>query len=82
MAYESKKIQIKATATASSGEITLAGGKKTLTINNHLIQTSSGAQAIADAYLADYKDQKTRIVITRPTPAPYEIGDTIKVRIN
>lgn len=81
MAYESKKIQIKATATASSGDISAVGGKKTLTITNHLIQTSSGAQAIADAYLAEYKDQKTVIRITRPTPLPYEIGDVMRLEI-
>lgn len=79
--YWATKTEIKAEATASEGDIAKVGGKKTLTINNHLIQNMSIAQNIANSYLADYKDQKTKFVVTKPTPAPYEIGDTIKVRI-
>ncbi|GAG78422.1 unnamed protein product, partial [marine sediment metagenome] len=75
--YWSKKTEIKAEATASDEDIAEVGGKKTLTINNHLIQDMSIAQNIANAYLADYKDQKTKLVVIKPTPAPYEIGDTI-----
>ena len=78
MAYPTSKIAIKAVATATAGEITAAGGKKTLKINNHLIQDSATAQAVADSYLADYKDQKTKLRITKPTPPPYGIGDTIE----
>lgn len=81
MAYPSKRIKITAEATATSGEIAAAGGLKTLTINNHLIQTSTGAQAVADAYLDDYKTQKVKIVINEPTPLPYEVGDTINLEI-
>jgi len=77
MAYESAKITIKAEATGTSGEIAAAGGIRTLKIDNHLIQSSSGAQAIADSYLADYKTQKIRIVVGKPTPLPYDVGDTI-----
>ena len=69
---------IEAIATASAADIAKTGGKRTLEINNHLIQTTVIAQAIADAYLADYKDQKTKLRITKPTPPPYEIGDTVK----
>lgn len=75
--YWSTKTEIKAEATASAGDIAKVGGKKTLTINNHLIQNMSIAQNIANSYLADYKDQKKIIVVNRPIPLPYEIGDTI-----
>lgn len=81
MAYPSKRIALTAEATASTGEIALAGGKKTLTVKNHLIQTSSGAQAIANAYLAEYKKQKVKIRITTVNPIPYEVGDTIGLSI-
>jgi len=79
--YGPLKTEIKAEATASSGDIAKVGGKRSLTIKNHLIQTQTLADLIADAYLAEYKDQKTKFIVTRPTPAPYEIGDTIKVQI-
>ncbi|GAH59972.1 unnamed protein product, partial [marine sediment metagenome] len=75
------KTEIKADAIASPEDIKKVGGKKTLTINNQLIQTNEKAQEIADAYLAEYKDQKKKITITRPIPLPYEIGDTIKWKI-
>ena len=81
MAYPTSKIAIKAEAIATAGEIAAAGGKKTLKINNHLIQDTATAQAVANTYLADYKDQKTKLRVTKPTPPPYGIGDTIKVKI-
>ncbi|MBA7519313.1 hypothetical protein ES705_11391 [subsurface metagenome] len=76
--YGSTKIEIKSEAIASEADIAAVGGKRSKTIENHLIQTQTIADLIANAYLAEYKDQKTKLVITRPTPAPYEIGDTIK----
>jgi len=76
--YWSNKIEIKAEAIASDADIAKVGGKKTLTINNHLIQNMSIAQNIAKAYLAEYKDQKIASIIDRPIPLPYEIGDTIQ----
>jgi len=76
--YWSNKVEIKAEATASIEDIAKVGGKKTLTINNHLIQNMSIAQNIANAYLAEYKDQKIMMVVDRPIPLPYEIGDTIE----
>jgi len=76
--FASVESTIKTTATASAADIAKTGGKRTLTIDNHLIQTTVVAQAVADAYLADYKDQKTKLTITKPTPPPYEIGDTVK----
>jgi len=77
MAYESAKIAIKAEATGTAGEISAAGGKITLRINNHLIQDVATAQTIANSYLADYKTQKVKISISKPTPLPYNEGDTI-----
>ena len=77
MGYPSKKIAITAEAVASAAEIEAAGGKRTLTIRNHLIQDQATAQALADAYLAEYKEQKVKMRITITTPLPYEVGDTI-----
>ena len=77
MAYPSKKIAITVEATATAEEIQAAGGKRTLTIRNHLIQDQTTAQAVADAYLAEYKKQKLKMRITTTAPLPYEVGDTI-----
>lgn len=81
MAYPSKKIAIKAEATATAGEISAAGGKITLRINNHLIQDTTTAQTIADSYLSDYKTQKVKMIIEKPTPLPYEISDVVRLEI-
>lgn len=76
--YGSLKTEIKSEATASDAEIAAVGGKRSLTIRNHLIQTQTVANLIAKTYLNEYKDQKTKLVVTKPNPAPYTIGDTIK----
>lgn len=76
--YGANKVEIKSEATASASDIAAVGGKRSLTIENHLIQTQTVADLISAAYLADYKDQKTKLVVTKPTPAPYQIGDTIE----
>jgi len=76
--YGANKVEIKSEATASAADIALVGGKRSLTIENHLIQTQTIADIISAAYLADYKDQKTKLRVTKPTPAPYTIGDTIE----
>jgi len=76
--YGANKVEIKSEATASDADIALVGGKRSLTINNHLIQTQTIADIVSAAYLADYKDQKTKLRVTKPTPAPYTIGDTIE----
>lgn len=81
MAYPSKKIAITAEATATAEEIQAAGGKRTLTIRNHLVQDQTTAQAVADAYLAEYKKQKLKMKITTTAPLPYEVGDTIGLAI-
>lgn len=78
MAYPSKKIAITYEATASPAEIEAAGGKRTLTIRNHLIQDQDTAEAVANAYLAEYKEQKIKLRMTTTAPLPYEVGDTIR----
>jgi len=78
--YGANKTEITSEATASDADIAKVGGKRTLKIENHLIQNQTIADIVSAAYLADYKDQKTKLVVTRPTPAPYEIGDTITVK--
>lgn len=78
MAYPSKKVSITYEATASAAEIEAAGGKRTLTIRNHLIQDPDTAQAVANAYLAEYKEQKIKLRMTTTAPLPYEVGDTIR----
>jgi len=78
--YGANKTEIKSEATASDADIAKVGGKRSLTIENHLIQNQTIADLISAAYLADYKDQKTKLIVTRPSPAPYEIGDTITVK--
>ena len=79
--FASVESTIKTTATASAADIAKIGGKRTLAIENHLIQNQTIADLVAAGYLADYKDQKTKLTITKPTPPPYGIGDTIKVKI-
>ena len=62
---------------ASIGIIEFSGGKKTLPIVNHLIQTNSDAKTIADNYLNRFKLAKTRMTVTFPTPLPFEREDTV-----
>ena len=76
--YGSFESRITAEATASDVDIALVGGERSLAIDNHLIQTQTIADLVAAAYLADYKDQKTKLRITKPTPPPYSIGDTVE----
>jgi hypothetical protein len=78
--YWSTKTEIKAEATALPEDIAKVGGKRTLTINNHLIQIMGIAQNIANAYLAEYKDQKIKISISSTAPLPYEVEDTIRLK--
>ncbi len=75
--YGANKVSIRSEAVASSGDIAAVGGKRSLTINNHLIQNQTRADIISAGYLDEYKDQKTKLIVIRPTPAPFEIGDTI-----
>ena len=76
--YGSYRVNIRAVATASDVDIDEVGGKISLTIENHLIQNQTVADLVAASYLAEYKDQKTKLVTNRLAPMPYIIGDTIR----
>jgi len=75
--YREMSTKVFAEALASQGIIDFSGGKKTLPISNHLIQTNSNAKTIADDYLNRFKLAKTRMEVTFPTPLPFEREDTI-----
>lgn len=75
--YREISTKVFAEVLASQGIINFSGGKKTLPINNHLIQANSNAKIIADNYLDKFKLAKTRMEITFPTPLPFEREDTI-----
>ena len=75
--YREVSIKVFAEVLASVGIIDFSGGKKTLPIDNHLIQTNSNAKTIADNYLDKFKLAKTRMTVTFPTPLPFEREDTI-----
>ena len=71
----------KGEAMATSFEIKEAGGEKTLQINNHLFQSDTDAQDIADALLARLKDRKQYFEIASEfCPVPIEKGDTITAK--
>lgn len=53
------------------------GGKKTLKLNNHLIQEQNNALIIADNYLNRFQFAKTKLVVEYATPMPFEREDTI-----
>jgi len=75
--YREISTKVFAEVLASQGIIDFSGGKKTLSISNHLIQTNSVAKTIANNYLDRFKLAKTRMEVTFPTPLPFERGDTI-----
>jgi len=75
--YREVSIKVFAEVLASVGIIDFSGGKKTLPIDNHLIQTNSNAKTIADNYLDRFKLAKTRMTVTFPTPLPFEREDTV-----
>ncbi len=75
--YREVETKVFAEVLASQSIIDFSGGKKTLSITNHLIQTNSVAKTIANNYLDRFKLAKTRMEVTFPTPLPFERGDTI-----
>ena len=75
--YREMETKVFAEVLASIGIIEFSGGKKTLPIVNHLIQTNSDAKTIADNYLNRFKLAKTRMTVTFPTPLPFEREDTV-----
>lgn len=75
--YREIEKKIFAEVLASQGIIDFSGGKKTLPITNHLIQTNPNAKVIADNYLNRFKLAKTRMEVRFPTPLPFEREDTV-----
>lgn len=75
--YREMETKVFAEVLASQGVIDFSGGKKTLPITNHLIQTNPSAKVIADAYLARFQLAKTRMNVSFPTPLPFEREDTV-----
>jgi len=75
--YREVETKVFAEVLASQGIIDFSGGKKTLPITNHLIQTNPNAKLIADDYLSRFKLAKTRMEVTFPTPLPFEREDTV-----
>ena len=76
--YREIETKVFAEVLASIGIIEFSGGKKTLPITNHLIQTNPNAKTIADRYLDRFKLAKTRMTVTFPTPLPFEREDTVE----
>ena len=75
--YREIETKVFAEVLASQGIIDFSGGKKTLSIANHLIQDNPNAKVIADNYLNRFKLAKTRMTVTFPTPLPFEREDTV-----
>lgn len=75
--YREMSTKVLAEVLANQTIIDFSGGRKTLPIVNHLIQTNPEAKTIADNYLARFQLAKTRMNITYPTPLPFEREDTI-----
>ena len=75
--YREISTKVFAEVLASQGIIDFSGGKKTLPITNHLIQTNPDAKTIADNYLDRFKLAKTRMSVSFPTPLPFEREDTV-----
>jgi len=53
------------------------GGASYLTINNHLIQSQSDADTIAQNLLTHYQKYVNRVTVETISPAPLEVGDTV-----
>jgi len=75
--YREIETKVLAEVLANQTIIDFSGGKKTLPIVNHLIQTKPDAKTIADNYLVRFQLAKTRMNVTFPTPLPFEREDTI-----
>jgi len=76
-----EKKKYRGEAEASQAEKDAVGGEKTLQINNHLFQSDTDAQNMADDLLARLKDRKQYFeVSTELCPVPLERGDTITVK--
>ena len=65
--------------TLSPDEIQETGGKKTLTIRNHLIQSQDEAETIAQNLLNHYRQIINSFIIEVSCPPPLEVGDTVSI---
>ena len=65
--------------TLSPEEIQETGGKKTLTIRNHLIQSQAEAETIAQNLLNHYRQIINSFIVEVSCPPPLEVGDTVSI---
>ena len=65
--------------TLTSDEIQETGGKKTLTVNNHLIQSQAEADFVAQNLLNCYSQIINSFIIEVSCPPPLEVGDIVSV---
>ena len=65
--------------TLSEEDIQDTGGKKTLTIRNHLIQSQEEAEALAQNLLDHYQQVVNSLIIEVSCPPPLEVGDTVSI---
>jgi len=63
----------------SQAEINAVGGKRTLIINNHLIQSQADAELLATELLSSFSQYVSSYTITTTCPPPVEVGDTVTV---
>ena len=63
----------------SQAEINAVGGKRTLIINNHLIQSQADAELLATELLNSFSQYISSYTITTTCPPPVEVGDTVTV---
>lgn len=75
--YREVETKIFAEVLSVQGIIDYCGGKKTLPINNHLIQEQTNAKTISVNYLDRFQLAKTKMIIEYPTPLPFEKEDTV-----
>jgi len=65
--------------TLTPTEIQETGGKKTLTVHNHLVQSQTEAEEIAQNLLNHYREIVNSFVIEVSCPPPLEVGDTVSI---
>lgn len=65
--------------TLTPAEIQETGGKKTLTVRNHLVQSQVEADEIAQNLLDHYREIVNSFVIEVSCPPPLEVGDTVSI---
>ena len=63
----------------SPGEIQETGGKKTLTIRHHLIQSQAEAESIAQNLLDHYRQVINSFIVEVSCPPPLEVGETVSI---